>query len=182
MTSRAAAPLAHGLVLVELLVVAAIVAILAGLASPHFSSAIVRQRVRNAGDDLAAALHLARAEALRRGSQVVLRKTEVPGCPAPSARDWSCGWAVFADFDEDGRFGPGDELIQAWPPLRSVLATTNAPAPSDALAVNRWGRFPGLGAFRFTLTPSNQSRVDATEVLCMSAGGRVHRTRGTGEC
>lgn len=182
MTSRAAAPLAHGLTLVELLVLVAIVAILAGLGMPHFGTAIARQRARNAGDELATALQLARFEALRRGGQVVLRKAEVPGCSAPSVRDWSCGWTVFADLDGDGRFGPGDELIQAWPPLQGVQATTNAPAPPDALAVNRWGRFPGLGIFRFSLTPTIRSAAAATELLCVSAGGRLQRLRGTGEC
>lgn len=172
-------PLA-GFTLVELLVVLAIVAILAGLAMPGFGRTLERYRLRSAEEDLRSAIHVARSEALRRGGRVTLRRASASGCAPRNDQDWSCGWMVFADGHDDG--DPGEALIQAWPPLRGVEVTVSVPSPSTYLNLNRWGRFHNLGAFRFTLRPPGSTDRTAARVLCMSSAGRLQTLQGTEKC
>ncbi|MGO4391039.1 GspH/FimT family pseudopilin [Variovorax sp. M-6] len=179
--SLPATPLA-GFTLVELLVVLAIVAILAGFAMPGFGRALERYRLRSAEEDLRSAIHVARSEALRRGGRVTLRRASAAGCTPRDDQDWSCGWMVFEDGDSNGQRDPGEALIQSWPPLRGVEATVFVPSPSTYLNLNRWGRFHNLGAFRFTLKPPGSTDRTAARVLCMSSAGRLQTLQGTDKC
>lgn len=60
----------RGFTLIEAMLVIAVIAILLTAGLPSFSSLIDRHRLRGAANDLHAALLLARAEALRRGTAV----------------------------------------------------------------------------------------------------------------
>ena len=75
----------RGYTLLELLVTLAIVAILATLAAPAFTSLIETQRVRSASNTLVNSLNLARSEAVTRNATIKLEK---------SAAGWSAGWTV----------------------------------------------------------------------------------------
>lgn len=83
---------ADGFSLIELMVVVAIVAILATVSAPSFSRFMTSSRVTSATNDLVAALHLARSEAVTRNTPVSL----CPGSGAVCAgnTDWSGGWQV----------------------------------------------------------------------------------------
>ena len=171
-----------GLTLVEVLVVLAIVAILAGLAMPGFGRTLEQYRLRDAEEALRSALYAARSEAIRRGGGVTLRRASGGGCMPASDQDWSCGWAVFADTDGNGRNDPGEALIQAWTAPRGVQATVSVASPSTYLNLNRTGRFHNLGAFRFTLRPEGSIDETAARVLCMSSAGRLQVLQGTDKC
>jgi type IV fimbrial biogenesis protein FimT len=172
---------AAGFTLVETLVVFAILALLAGLALPGFGAAIERQRLRAAEENLQAAIHVARSEAIRRGGGVTLRRAAAPDCTPRGGADWSCGWLVFADDDNDGARGPGEPLIQTWPAPR-VAVSLSVANPATHLVLNRWGRFHHLGAFRFTLQPRSDASSAAARVLCMSAAGRLRTRHGADAC
>ncbi|GAB2875933.1 hypothetical protein GCM10027277_51570 [Pseudoduganella ginsengisoli] len=92
----------QGRTLLEMLIALAIAAILLCGALPAGHKLLQRQQLRTAVTDLHAALDLARSLAIARGSVVVV---------APHAGGWEQGWTVFADYDGDGRPGPGDETI-----------------------------------------------------------------------
>lgn len=77
--------LAWGVSMVELMVVVAIAATLAGLAAPSFRSLIADQRVKAAAGELHAALILARSEAMKRGVSVTL---------SPKSSGWVDGWQI----------------------------------------------------------------------------------------
>ena len=79
---------ASGFTLPELLSVVAIVAILASVAAPAFSSMVAGARARSASSELYAALSRARSEAIKRNAEVTL---------APAmARQWQSGWSIAA--------------------------------------------------------------------------------------
>jgi type IV fimbrial biogenesis protein FimT len=81
-----------GFTLVELLITIAIAAIVLGIAIPSFSSTISSNRLTTSINELVTALNFARSEAVKRGQDVVVRKT---------GANWENGWQVFADIDRD---------------------------------------------------------------------------------
>lgn len=81
-----------GFTLVELMITLAIAGILVAVGIPSFNSAISDSRLTSYANELVAALNLARSEAIKRGQQVVVRKT---------GAEWENGWQVFADVDRD---------------------------------------------------------------------------------
>lgn len=77
---------ARGFTAVEALTVLAVIAVLAAVALPSLANVLAGQRLRAAGTDLMSSLLLARSEAIKRNTQVVV---------APrSAGDWKSGWRV----------------------------------------------------------------------------------------
>lgn len=168
----------RGFTAIELLVVIAIAAILVALALPSFRDVIARYRVQRASEDLVATLYFARSEAMRRGGQVTLRKSPTAtGCNAPTNQDWSCGWLVFFDQNENGIF---DAITDA------VLRTTGIPAGVDvmttkgsgpaAMTFDRWGHSSAVAVgFGFHFQPaSGTNGISGSEkIVCVSIAGRI---------
>jgi type IV fimbrial biogenesis protein FimT len=112
---------ACGVTLVEQVMVVAIVAIIAGIATPSLASFVRSERVKSAQMGFMEALGYARSEA-------VMRQTRVVFCPSrdqvhcSDERRWDGGWLVGLDRDRDNqpdsgplRVGPGHQrlLIQS---------------------------------------------------------------------
>ena len=160
----------------------AMAAILAAIAMPSFGSVIDRYRLRRAGDDLGATIHLARAQALQRGGHVTLRKALPPGCVVLEVADWSCGWQIVAEVAGDGSRPAGEETLQAWPAPENVKVMFRTAQATSQLPVNRWGRFGNNLGFSVTLTPAGNDSKTAAMVLCMSAGGRLQAIQQADRC
>ena len=102
----------RGFTAIELVIVMAIVTVLAALALPDLSNALVNQRLRSAGTDLMSSLIVARSEAIKRNGPVEIR-------PA-SGVDWTKGWVVSATAS--------NEQLDKRNPLGSNVAVSLAPA------------------------------------------------------
>jgi type IV fimbrial biogenesis protein FimT len=76
-----------GFTIIEILFVVMLLAVLGSLAAPSFRDFVAAQRIRAASVDLSSALMLARAEAVKRNTSVVL---------APQGGSWANGWTVVA--------------------------------------------------------------------------------------
>ena len=127
----------RGFTLVELLTALAIGATLLALALPDLNALIRAQQLRGAAVDLFEAVKLARSQAIARNIVVKLAPRDAAGS------DWAQGWTVFADRDEDGVAGPGDEIIAVHGPLAPGLGFHFAfagPAPPYYIAYNGAGR------------------------------------------
>lgn len=133
----------RGASLVEALMALSIAGVLTSAAMPAMRDALVQQRLRSGSVDLYAAFHAARSEAIRRGSSVVVAPMD--------AADWSKGWRVFADRNDDGRQDAGEETL------------LERPLDAEGLTIR-----PHFGA------------LFAGTVLSYNAEGRLHRPGGRG--
>lgn len=158
----------------EVVVVVAVLGILAALAGPSFISTIERWRIRQAAEDLTSTIYYARSEAIKRSGRVVIQKlpNNTNGCTtASSARDWDCGWFVYADTNGNGTRDTGESILQRYDAPTNVQVTRTGGA--DSIKLNRWGLVDGawLG---FSLVPLNKSTSDpSARGVCMSSGGRI---------
>ena len=171
---------ACGLVLLELLIAVAVLAVLAAVAVPSFAALSERMKLRTAVDALTSSLYAARAEAYKRGGHVtVARNTGAAGCEAGGGpARWDCGWTVFADADEDGTRDPGDEPILSGQPPPGIHVTQSS--GRAALKLNAWGQFSGLTGLRFVVQSGTSASV--VSAVCISSGGRVQAWTGVDRC
>ena len=87
-----------GFTLVELLVTIVVVSILLAMGAPAFKDFIKNNRVTAQTNDLVSAIQLARSEALKRGTNMVVCASKGGGkCTGKDT--WTDGWIVFSDFD-----------------------------------------------------------------------------------
>ncbi|MFN3732856.1 GspH/FimT family pseudopilin [Comamonas testosteroni] len=180
-----------GFTAIELMVTVAVLAILAGIAAPSFNPIIERWRVRQISEELQSTLYFARSEAIKRGGNVtILRSDDGGGCTAVGTDTslWSCGWIVFADLDNDGELDSGEDTLQTAPAPNKVsvqFTNTSDAKLTDPIKVDRWGRFSSTNAaidFAFRLTPKSGSAANASSI-CVSSSGRIKRLESaTGSC
>lgn len=90
--------------MVELMVALTIAAILLMIAVPGFRSLIQNQRMTTTVNEVFMAINLTRSEAIQRGTRVDL-------VPAGDGTDWTTGWVVFIDKNNDQKRQDGEQII-----------------------------------------------------------------------
>jgi len=104
-----------GISIVELVVSLAVVSILATTGVPAFSSFIQSNRLTETSFDMLATINLARTEAVKRRTRVVLCRSADPTSTTPScggsANTWTTGWLVFASGDSNSTYDAGADTL-----------------------------------------------------------------------
>jgi len=107
--------LSAGFTLVELLVTLALAAIIASQAVPSFSSMIKSNRLATETNTLVGDINLARSEAIKRSTRVILCRSADPAAANPTcggtANTWTSGWLVFASGDANNTYDSATDTL-----------------------------------------------------------------------
>ncbi len=165
----------NGHTLLGLLITLSMVAVLAMLSAPGFSSLAHKARLDAATDRLHGAVRHARHAAVARGGSVVITATE---------NAWHKGWMIFVDTNGDGRRQPGEERLASAAALPASITASANSGIGTALHYQANGatRRPRGSLQMGTLslcqrTPSGQFR--AARSMIVNAAGRARIERAT---
>ncbi len=172
-----------GFSLVELMVTISIVAILTGLAMPSMRKFVGNVQLSNAINAFIGSLQIARAEAVKRGRNVrMCRSNNGRTCGAGNnlPGGWTSGWIVYVDNDGSGAgVGANDQIILtqgALPNFDSILSLN----PS-AFSFTPTGLLQsGVGMQTMVFSWDSEGRIQKS--LCITFTGRTRITQDSTDC
>ncbi len=159
----------NGFTLIELMVSLAVVLILVGLGVPSFVSAMKNSQLSADFSDLTRSLYLARSEAVKRTTRVVVcARANDTTCGA----DWNQGWIVFVDNDQGSPATTGvingtDEILRFFPPLDTKRKVTAEGSPWQTVSSTSNSEVQSFVQYR----PDGSSSLSGgTFVMCDDRG------------
>ena len=164
-----------GATLLELMVVLAIAAILLLAGVPGFASLAHSSRLSSATNEMVSSLHLARSEAIKRNSRVVVC-TSATGNFCAASGGWDQGWMVFHDANNNASVDAGESVILAQPALPQGYRMKGDSKVSRYISYSSSGGTKHVsGAFQAgALTLCNASgSSDAARKIIISSTGRA---------
>lgn len=177
----------RGLTLIELMSTLAIMSVLVGFAVPSFIGLIRTNALTQQVNGFGSAISLARSEAIKRSEivRICLRAAD-DSCSLADGTNWSLGWIVYADENNDGTLDDG-EAIRYFDPLGDIYTLTANDIGANEIAYDRQGRLilPELDNFNMRLCAANALPAGDTEysrTLNFNTIGRVTPTKGADTC
>ena len=176
---RRASRRCRGFTLIELMMVIAVATVLLGFGVPSVTSLMNSNKLTAASNALLSSMRLARSEAFKRNSRVVLCKS-ADGNSCTNAGGWEQGWIVFHDANSDGEHSGDEAVIERGNPLPSSLRLTgnSTVAKYVSFVANGGGRMAGGGFQAGTVTVCNLSAAggEARQIVLNAVGRpRVQR-------
>lgn len=179
----------RGFTVVELMVVVVILAILVTIAGPSFVRSYQSTIVSSSINSMMSDLRYARSEALRRGTRVVLCRSDNPEVSSPSCAstglDWSGGWIVFVDADSNNQFSTGDSVLKVQSANARVGAITEVTAATSPTTFSyaSTGRAVGLAGTTTVRVGDSSFSAAVQRKLCVNLTGQPRISGdGTSSC
>jgi Tfp pilus assembly protein FimT len=140
-----------------------------------------RWRVHQAVTHLQNVIRLARAQAIRTGSRVVI-KAKSAGCRSLNeTRNWSCGLTVFQDIHENYIQDSDEPTLREEPEFHALTVIHAGLNPVSYVTYGPHGA-SFTGARRFEVSPTANPDSPITQKICLSSGGRIRIEAGSGPC
>lgn len=116
---------------------------------------------------------MARSEAIKRGAEV--RLVSVTGS------DWSGGWNLVADTNNDSDFADAADILMQWEALNGdgslAIAATNSPTDTYVAFSSRGSLSPSNASFILTLEPGDCDAIDS-RIIALQPSGRSAVSHG----
>ncbi len=161
-----------GFTLIELMITIAVAAILLAIAVPSFISMLTNNRLNSQTNEMVALFALARSEATKRGTEVRVA--------ARDASDWTKGWSVLADNNQDGDFNDAEDVISVLAPFdqSTVVAggSNNLDIPGVVVFNSRGALMPRGDIFSVVISDPGCTG-DQKRTLIISTTGKPSITR-----
>ncbi len=154
-----------GFTLVELLVTLVVASVLATLAVPAYQELIRDTRMTTQINDFVAALHYARSESVKRGSNVNIDALS-------ASTNWTGGWRAYADTDADGIQDAGENDIRRGDALAAPLTLTAGPAGTVRIRYRPTGTITSVNPLTFDLCDSGIAGETGRRIT-ITAIGRI---------
>jgi type IV fimbrial biogenesis protein FimT len=174
-----------GFTLIEMLVVIAIMAVLMAIALPDFVRMTRAIQLAHQAKEMAGAIKLSRAEAMRRGQTVVMCRSNAAqsacNTGSPSAA-WENGWLVFVDLNGNRLYDSASEqqgliVIKASLPTGMTVTTANGSQIGNYIEFNPAGESAGslanVGTFRFAHSADANTQNHHYVIINRSGRARV---------
>jgi type IV fimbrial biogenesis protein FimT len=153
-----------GVTLIETAMAACVSGVLAASALPSLSSAIEAHRLTTTTNDLVLAVNLARSTATVKRTRVVL-------APLVDA-DWTSGWRVFVDNNNDGKLDSGEDVVRDFTAAPNGVTITphfGSSYSGDYLSFDNVGNLRRTTSGGFVLGRMMLKNADGFRSLCFSA-------------
>jgi type IV fimbrial biogenesis protein FimT len=163
-----------GFTLVELLVSLAVAATLASLSAPTFVKTLRDMLLLAYTHSLLGDLAFARSESIKRGRRVVLCKSS-DGVDCTKLGQWSTGWLIFEDTDNDGERSSSETIIRGAARLPGSWRVTGNNPVANYISYHPMGRTQLIsGAFQagtLTICETSSEPIEGAKII-ISASGR----------
>ena len=172
-TKPRASAIERGFTIVELLITIAVLGVLTSITVPSLGAFLKNSGLRGTVYELTGAIALARSEAIKRGSKVILCRSGNPHAAVPAcsgnAKDWSTGWLVFVAEDGNLVFDVGtDVLLGIGEATPNGIALQSNSIASDSLTYQTNGSTTGAATATFAVCdsrgPSYGKQINVTRV------------------
>ena len=156
-----------GVTLIEMMVTISIMGIILAISWPSLQDFVNSNRRAAVMNELTAAFHHAKSEAIKRNANVTIcRSANGASCGG----QWENGWIVFFDADASGSVDAGDTLIERRGALDNGVTLRGNAFVADHITINSRGHALGH-AGTLTLTDS----AGRTSARIISSSGRIRR-------
>jgi type IV fimbrial biogenesis protein FimT len=156
-----------------MLITVAVAAVLMGIGIPSMKSIIDSMRLTSVSNDFLSHLVLARSEAIKRNSRVVLCKS-ADGASCASAGGWEQGWIVFHDVNDNGVLDAGEAVIARQQVLAGGLRVTGNQTVAQYVSFAPSGATKlvggGFQAGTVTLCRHSAFRNEARQIVLNAVG------------
>ena len=177
-----------GFTLLELMVVLAIAGILIAVGIPTMSDFIRNSRITGAANDVMAALHFTRSEAVKRRIPVTLctsTSAVTSANPTCAASAFLTGWIAFVDTNQSGQRDAGELVLLQHEAMNAQITARSSVNPLQVTyLMNGFALNPNAARIVFCdergNTPSGGELSSARGIL-VSVTGRAGVTRDMGE-
>jgi len=179
----------RGVTLIEVLVTVAIVAVLTKVAVPSIQGAIQSSQISSTTNTFLADLRRARTEAIRRGSNVVMCRSNEPekATPAcskstdPGSTGWVSGWIIFEDRNRNGDYDDGtDQLVRVQSAIAGIGSMVGG-NDDQKIEFTAMGR-PKNGAKTSYKIGAGDIAAERRRVVCLGTGGMGRVSKETTSC